>query len=188
MIIYLEGVDGTGKSTLVRMLEDSLSEFGKVDAKANERIPTYPTRPNRVNQTKLFKELKAMARDNVIHIIDRGPISDIIYRVFDDYDPVTTLDKVEEFIKLYNNRILTIYCRNSNAKRNMLERGDDNPIAIAKHDELSKSFDIVMNILFNNLSCNCAIYDFNDRNSIGEVLGHANYFVYMGLGVNGLCN
>ena len=181
MIIYLEGVDGTGKSTLVRMLEDTLSKFGKVDAEANKRIPTHPNRPGRVTQAKLFKELKAMARDNVIHIVDRGPISDVIYRVFDAHTSVTTMKKVQEFLDEFNNRVLLIYCRNNAAKRNMLERGDDNPIAIEKHDEISKAFDIVMDLVFNHLPCNCAIYDYTNNTSIGEVLGYANYFAYMGL-------
>ena len=181
MIIYLEGVDGTGKSTLVRMLEDTLSRFGKVDAEGNKRIPTHPNRPGRVTQAKLFKELKAMARDNVIHIVDRGPISDVIYRVFDTHKSVTTMEKVQDFLQEFNNRVLVIYCRNNMAKRNMLERGDENPIAISKHDELSKAFDIVMELVFKNLACNCAIYDYTYSNSINEVLGHANYFAYMGL-------
>lgn len=181
MIIYLEGVDGSGKSTLVKMLEDSLSQFGKVDTEGNKRIPTHPNRQDRVTQAKLFKELKAMARDNVIHIVDRGPISDLIYRVFDTHKSVTTMDKVQEFLQEFNNRVLLIYCRNDMAKRNMLERGDENPVAIEQHDKLSKSFDIVMNLLFSNLRCNYNVYDYTNTNSINEVLGHANYFVYMGL-------
>ena len=181
MIIYLEGVDGTGKSTLVRMLEDSLSQFGKVDAEANKRIPTHPNRPGRVTQAKMFKELKAMARDNVIHIVDRGPISDVIYRVFDAHKSVTTIEKVQEFLQEFNNRVLTIYCRNNVAKRNMLERGDDNPVAIEKHDELTKAFDIVMQLIFKNLHCNYGIYDYTDDRSINEIIGFANYFAYMGL-------
>lgn len=181
MIIYLEGVDGTGKSTLVRMLEDTLSKFGKVDAEGNKRIPTHPNKLDRVTQAKLFKELKSMARDNVIHIVDRGPISDVIYRVFDKHTSVTTIDKVQDFLEEFNNRVLLIYCRNDSAKRNMLERGDENPIAIEQHEKLTKVFDIVMDLVFNHLSCNYAIYDYTNNNSINEVLGHANYFAYMGL-------
>lgn len=179
MIIYLEGADGSGKSTLVELLKDSLHKYAKVDAEANKRIPTHPKKPGRLTETQMYNQLKQMAKDNVIHIIDRGPISDIVYRVFDDYPALTTIDKLENFLADNNNRILTIYCSSPIAQVKMMERGDDNPIAIEHHSEISKVFNIVMDSIYNTLPYNYIVYDFNRQGSINEVLALANYFCYM---------
>ena len=182
MIIYLEGPDGSGKSTLVSSIVDALNENPDVkylNPDAKELVSTYPKDPNRLTERQLFAQLKKMAMSDEIHILDRCFISDCVYRVFDNYKPVTTLHKCIEFLKKYNQKVFTIYCRTKDAEDYMLKRGDDNPIAIEKHKEITRVYDMVMSLVSANLKYNYFKYDFTKKRSINELLGAISYFVYM---------
>jgi thymidylate kinase len=180
MIIYLEGPDGSGKSTLVDSIVDVL-EGSNIQYMNNAKIlvSTYPKDPDRLNEKQLFVNLKKMANSNTVYILDRCFISDCVYRVFDNYKPVTTLHKCIEFLQKYNNRVYTIYCRTANAEEYMLKRGDDNPIAIQKHKEITRVYDLVMSLISSAIKYNYFKYDFTKKRSINELLGAISYFVYM---------
>ena len=183
MIIYLEGPDGSGKSTLIEALNDMLVGSGyEVDACANRFIPTHPLakyRPDgasRIDETTMYRALKKMAKSDKIYIVDRGPISDIIYRTFDDFEPVTTLSRfISELQKLQHTKI--IYCHNNKAEEMMLKRGDDNPIAIAKHKEISKLYELVFEQIESQCPCKVVEYDFTKRSALNEMIGYINCLV-----------
>lgn len=183
MIIYLEGPDGSGKSTLTQHICKALDEHPDVryiNPNARDLVPTHPNRPDiRMNEKALFAKLRRMALDNEVHILDRCFISDCIYRIFDDFAPVTNIHKCIEFLNKHNKRVFTIYCRTANAEDFMLKRGDDNPIAIKKHKEITKAYDMIMSLIFANVKYNCFKYDFTKKRSINELLGAINYFVAM---------
>ena len=180
MIIYLEGPDGSGKTTLIDSIGDVLEGANVYyDVHGKKLVSTYPQDPNRLTERQLFAVLRKMAKSNYVYIIDRCVISDIVYRVFDNYKPVTILHKVIEFLKKYNTEVFLIYCRNDKAEKYMLERGDDNPIAISKHKEISRVFDLVMSEIAANIKYNYYKYDFTKKRSINELLGDISYFVYM---------
>lgn len=181
MIIYLEGPDGSGKSTLVDSIIDILEGSNYLyHPEAKKLVSTYPKDPNRLTEKQLFAKLKGMATDNeVVYIIDRCFISDCVYRVFDNYKPVTTLHKCIEFLKKYNNKVFMIYCRTKDAEEYMLKRGDDNPIAIQKHKEITRVYDLVMSLVSSSIKYNYYKYDFTKKRSINELLGAISYFVYM---------
>ncbi len=182
MIIYLEGPDGSGKSTLLRNLKEVLQQKWLVDAYGNMRIPTHPARSGRVSEKTLYSELKKMANDKYkVYIVDRGPISDIVYRVFDDYSQVTTLSKLTEFMRNNSRGIYTIYCCSSKAEENMLKRGDDNPIALTKHKEITKVYNLVMNVLQSAVKYNIVTYDYNKRGDFNKIMQGAQYFCHMGM-------
>lgn len=180
MIIYLEGPDGSGKSTLVDSIVDVL-EGSNIQYMENAKVlvSTYPKDQDRLNEKQLFNTLKRMATANVVYIVDRCFISDCVYRVFDNYKPVTTLHKCIEFLKKYNQKVFTIYCRTKDAENYMLKRGDDNPIAIEKHKEITRVYDMVMALVSANLKYNYFKYDFTKKRGINELLGAISYFVYM---------
>lgn len=182
MIIYLEGPDGSGKTTLKETIYDSLSNAGyNVIPNGLDLIPTHPREgENRMNESQLFKQLRKMANEKAIYICDRGPISDCVYRVFDAYQSVTTINKLKTFIEKNNSKILLIYCRTNKAEDAMKTRGDESQIALTRHKEITKLFDMVMSIIMSNLKFNTLKYDFTKKKQINEVIGSANYWAYMG--------
>lgn len=183
MIIYLEGPDGSGKSTLCLSASEMLRESGYVvDDNANVLVPTHPKLDNRLNEKQLFAQLKEMANSKYVYIIDRCMISDYVYRVFDSFNTVTTFAKIIKFLKDYAHKILLIYCNNKKAEKYMLERGDESPIAIQHHSEISKVFDIVMDSIKPVMPYTFIHYDFTKRKAINETLGKISYFAYMNNG------
>lgn len=177
MIVYLEGPDGSGKSTLNKVLTDTLLEITNVISDAESLISTHPARPGRVSKKELFSRLKTMANSKDVYILDRGPISDIVYRVFDDYKSVASVLDVMNFIQTYNNRVLIIHCDSDKAEENMLKRGEDNPVALEKHKELRKVYKLFMDMLDATLPYNLIRYDYNNKLSINNVIGFTSYFV-----------
>ena len=179
MIIYLEGPDGSGKTTLVQNIWDQLVRKYYVTIGAEEDIPTHPKRQNRISEGELFKKLKKMAKSNIVYVLDRGPLSDIIYRIFDEYKTVTTLSKMLDFLVRYNNKILMVYCHTPDAEKYMLERGDDNPVALAKHKDITRAYNLVMSLIKDKCKYNFAEYDFTKRNSVKTTMDLIDYFCYM---------
>lgn len=148
MLIYVEGVDGSGKTRLVKKLAKDFRKMGyRVDDKAELRVITHP-KGNRVSESVLYKELELMMRDkSTLFIMDRGPLTDIIYRLVDQEKSVTELGKFLTWASDLADVLNIIYCRTSNAKELMLQRGDDNPYAVKYHDILLRAYEMVMPLL-----------------------------------------
>lgn len=149
MIIYFEGPDGAGKSTLIDAVDNELrnreNDFS-VCKHAEQLMPTHPKDKNRMLGTHVISKLFECANDDDnIYLIDRGLISDWVYRLFDGYKPVcdirTILNVLSEIV--YNDKGIIVYCNSALAEQKMLERGDDNPIALQRHKEISHAFDLV---------------------------------------------
>lgn len=171
MIIYIEGVDGSGKTTLA----DKIAKMCKKEKFVYERyaernISTKPDAVNRITFEELVEKFEFMANDKVLHILDRGPISDCIYRMFDDYEPV---GKLQDYISLFDrckNKLMIVYARTKKAEEMMRKRGDDNPVAISHHKELSKAYDLVMGIVNTYLNNKIIPYDFSKRNATSYIV------------------
>lgn len=168
MIIIVEGVDGSGKSTLLnRLYTDFFDEVDKIEFNGEAYIPTHPKSLYRISEKSLYTQLNKMCKDKTLYLVDRGPISDIIYRVFDNYKSVTTLDKLLNFISTHS-KIFYIYCNTDKSLEAMTERGDDNPIAFEKHKELKKLYNIVMGTIKSKTDCFYE-YDFTKKNSYNKL-------------------
>lgn len=143
MIIYLEGPDGSGKSTLSDAITDELitRDMTVIQTKDGQcDIDTHPKSKYRNTPQQLIEAFVDMAYKDAIFVLDRGPISDVIYRHFDDYKPVLNESQVADLLSLLKDKVKVIFCDNDVAEQKMLERGDDNPIAIEKHKDITNCY------------------------------------------------
>lgn len=169
MLIIFEGADGSGKSTYINELDYKLRCTNYVVKDAQDMIPTKPFEPNRVTDVYLLDKLSTMALDKQrIFLMDRGPISDIIYRLFDNYDSVaTTKQLINLFVELQK-YIIIVYAKTKDAFGYMQARGDDNQVAINNHANICKAYDIFFTMLKMILPFNVIDYDFTDKHSVKE--------------------
>lgn len=159
MIIYLEGPDGSGKSTLAQSIAAFCDATGIRRIYGEPLISTNPKDPKRVTKKYLLEAMTEMFENKkVCYILDRGPISDCIYRLFDDYEPVISFPELCEFLQKNDTNMLLVYCNNHRAEELMRKRGDDNQIALAKHHKISQAYDMAMFCLFKIV--NCTKYNF----------------------------
>lgn len=148
MIIYLEGPDGSGKTRLVKTIIWHMKNR-TIDYKLGEPlIPTNPRVKGRVTKNDLIVKLYDMlTNDKVCYILDRGPISDCIYRLFDEYEPVIEMKKLLDLYIRYSDKMLFVYCNNERAEEYMNERGDDNPVSLTKHHKITQVYEMIMPLL-----------------------------------------
>jgi energy-coupling factor transporter ATP-binding protein EcfA2 len=159
MIVYIEGVDGSGKSTLAKAISDYLKthEFDNkpwiIHPKAHQLMVTHPWRINRITAEQLRERLVRYLLSPEIYIVDRGELSDIIYRTFDNdkYQALMTLKEYYSLYQEYHHRYVIIHCDSDDSKPLMLARGEDNPISISEHHNLRYLFKQIMP-LFNAIS------------------------------------
>lgn len=163
MIIYLEGPDGSGKSTLSdaitnELIKRDLPVIQTKDGKCD--IDTHPRSQYRNTAPQLIMNFVDMAYKDAIYVLDRGPVSDVVYRQFDEYEPVINSGQLYCLLNMTVDKVYVVYCRTDVAEEKMLERGDDNPIAIKKHKEIAKAYDELMSNMF-GLPYN--IFDYTDQ-------------------------
>jgi len=154
MIIYFEGPDGSGKSTLITYLSRRLDQLQrlrgiKIVEHAERMIPTRPYQPNRITPEALMNKLDEMVKDNdTVYILDRGPLSDIIYCTFNGYQPVISLGTWLGFWVANRDAITIVYCDSDVAEEMMLARGDNYPIAVQYHKQIRYMYRQVMSMLW----------------------------------------
>lgn len=175
MIIYIEGVDGSGKSTLKGRLLKRLEQIKdlhniKIYPEGETLIPTHPSKANRLSREDLFKQLSKMANDpNTVYICDRGPLSDIIYRAFDDYKPLVSLEELLWFWGTQGIMIVTVHCVNDRSEELMKERGEENPVAIQYHKALKYIYNQIMP-LFGAINYDFSVESDEKLSSINTIL------------------
>lgn len=176
MIIYLEGVDGTGKSTLADALAKRLEDLKPVKGFSVVRDGELliRTRPGsrKLNQEQLIEKLSDMAiSGDTIYICDRGPLSDIIYRTFDDESPVLPLDNFWFIWLAHQMFIVTVFCDSDKAQELMVARGDDNATAINRHKELRYLYQQIAP-MFNMIPYDVAKHGHDLQEVVNVILAH----------------
>lgn len=163
MIIQLEGPDGSGKSTLAKLIRAKLIKNNIPFCYDNIEniIPTKPTASHRLDKHALFKKMTQLAKDKRVYILDRGAISDVVYRIFDDYKPIVSLPEIIEFFKKNNRRSFIVFCRTHLAEQKMLERGEDNPTSLNRHKELTKVYNLVEDCFRDKILMNIEHFDYS---------------------------
>lgn len=160
MIILLEGVDGSGKTTLYRELQ---KEFNYNFIKGLPR-----------DDNGHYLWWKKKIESPYIYFIDRGFISEWVYRpIKDDAEPNISL---EEIGNLCSRNLLVLWCNNKNGYKNILERGDD-------YINNKKEYDMIVNryiqvITTINWFTNSCIYEYDyEKDSLEELLKYIKDFI-----------
>lgn len=106
MIIFVEGPDGSGKSTLIHQL--------------SERYMTARI-PKAAENAKLWSKMcNACRSDNVL--FDRSPLTECVYRTFDGSDRKFNITDVIAWLK----RGKIVYCSTDTSYEDSVNRGEDN--------------------------------------------------------------
>jgi len=151
MIVYIEGVDGSGKSTFAKAITEYLQERGfKVHPKAEKLMVTHPWRLDRVTPSKLSSELRRCLSSKDIFIVDRGELSDIIYRTFDnhEYSALMSLKDYYDHYQQHSHQYIIVHCDSDRSEQLMLARGEDNKISIVEHQKLRYLFNQIMPLFY----------------------------------------
>lgn len=151
MLIFIEGVDGSGKSTLINKLCDGDLIDAKVDVKRSCR-----------NFTEYYRELSRL-KGNII--FDRCFISELIYRIEDGKK--TTLNLMD-ILNSVQGLCKIVYCSNRRAYENAILRGEDNITDPDRHELISNAYDLFMNIIekFTNIPICRYDFEFDDVSSV----------------------
>lgn len=127
MLVIFEGVDGSGKTTVIKKLKE---KFGW------EEI-IWPGKQE--NPTKFIKMVKKFTEDHVVEIndnrvylMDRGGVGEILYGTLENRLSSTTPIAYKPLVDLWE-KCVFVYCRNDNAYDNAIRRGED---GITKKEEI----------------------------------------------------
>lgn len=135
MIIWIEGVDGTGKTTLCKTLHET---YGYNAAKGIERQCNKKT-----ECTDWRKLICTLHETRGTYIIDRSPITELVYRLVDTDPSYISSDLLKEMC--INSKC--IFCESDTAFRDAQIRGEDNIIEYKLHSKLSQLYPVVVELL-----------------------------------------
>ena len=124
MFVLVEGIDGSGKSTLV----NELSKYYSIIVSKNKNNMVYLS-----NLTMLSDE---------VYVCDRSVLSDMAYRIFDGEEPYCSLMQILNLVK----HSIIIYCKNKHSYKKSIERGEDNIINKKDSKKLSDIYDTIMSM------------------------------------------
>lgn len=136
MIVFVEGVDGSGKSKLTEQLKEKGYKTHTVNSSSEE-----------------VKEWMELIEETDTLVMDRGSfISDLVYRIVDG-KPRRGMDLfcISAILKT---PVKIIYCKTDTAFDDAIRRGEDNIVDRNVHDELCNTYDKVMRMfsLFTDVS------------------------------------
>lgn len=156
MFVIIEGIDGSGKSTLSKELE----YIGAVKIAGENRL-------NEDSISEFLERIKYLSTLKTIYFCDRSFISDIIYRYFDQKTPAKyTLEDLYKFCKYTN---VIVYCKSTTSYDNAIKRGEDNIVCKGISNQLSMYYDFVISIIERYNICKIINYDYNVNNNYEQI-------------------
>lgn len=150
MLVFVEGVDGSGKSTLCEKLKGlgydvirtaNYTENDFLEDDYWRRCSDYPL------------------------IMDRSPITEFCYRIYDKRISEYKLSTLEYLVD--SNKI--IYCKTKKSFDNAMQRGEDNITTRQSHKEISRIYDHFMSMMRVFTNVEILEYDWT-KNTIDEVV------------------
>lgn len=150
MLILVEGVDGSGKSTLVR----KLAELGYTTLYP----PRCITDPFQLYTNAIFSKSSI--------IFDRSFVSDMVYRLQDNEKP----DKIDlAMAAQILNSCKVIHCDTKYSYRNSIERGEDNITSEVQHKLIKEYYNVILTLFNKFTKVKIFKYDFT-KVKIEEVI------------------
>lgn len=122
MVILIEGNEGVGKTSLINALQEHLTF---ISVKYSKHF---------MNPYGMFS---TMAKSSDLYVVDRGFVSDMVYRAIDGECPHTTL---REIVELCERDVKIVFCYNDNAFENAIKRGETNIVSKEVHDKINEYF------------------------------------------------
>ena len=162
MIILVEGNEGTGKTTLINEI--------------SKRLHCVTVKyPKEVKGT--FMMLYYFARSNTTFLLDRGFVSDIVYRMWDKKEGQMSLYQVGKLLGENENNIAIIFCHNRHSFINAKNRGEDYIVNENDHNQIERNFEAVEAILkqFTNVEIYDYDYEYQNINDIMTFIMGENY-------------
>lgn len=123
MLVILEGVDGSGKTTLIEILKSVmkckvLTGYWDCD------------------------ECVKAAKSSEIYLSDRSPITDIVYRLCDGGER-RNLD-LFCLTKILSEKSKVIYCNTDSSYEDAMARGEDNITDKTLHERIRTMYDVII--------------------------------------------
>lgn len=124
MIIFVEGCDGSGKSTLINQLSEHFIVV---------RIPRVAE--DRYAWDKLCLMCKNLSDRHIL--VDRSPLTEYIYRSEERTESKFQFASVMNWLR----RGKFVYCRSYTAHEDAMKRGEDNITTKSRHDKIQQFYD-----------------------------------------------
>ncbi len=170
MIVLFEGVDGGGKSTLIKRLLETFPGSQELE---------WPGRKKRSTEEFLeaansfIEEHKDKANDGRLYCVDRCGLGEFIYGPLIGREMATTSKYVEVFKDFLKGKLLVL-CINPDAHKLAIERGEDGP---AKDPQFHKYISAGYKALANGTGLHLLGYNFQKdpeqyEGIVGAILAH----------------
>lgn len=172
MIIFIEGIDGAGKTTLYNALRDI--RFEHIDgSKINFEQTVNAHNPYVTGyELEAFNmRLRSQRNSKDIYIYDRSPISELVYRMWDEKYCKYKLEFFEDLVR-GTIGFAVIYCKPSNLKHAWdmrTERDKDDISTESDRDEIAQHYDSVMDVFEKLLHVPICLYDWTVHADISTV-------------------
>lgn len=144
MLIFVEGPDGSGKTTLCKEL---------IDNKAADILVKVPRGTK--NQNDFYDRIRH-CKNKIL--FDRCFISDLVYRLWDNGKPDgMSLDDMFFVLSKSDSRI--IFCKTDSAFDDAQKRGETFITNRKNHDIISSNYDVIQNMLRKFTDIPVMVYD-----------------------------
>lgn len=156
MLILVEGVDGSGKTTLCKQLVDKCKvQQININGALSEAFDLYRSFVSHVTIC------------NTTVITDRSFVTDLVYRLSDD-KPRETID-LSQMCYLLRGPVAIVLCETDTSYEDAMKRGEDNIIDKQRSDEIKKTYEIITSMF--NKFLNVPVYKYNwKKQNVGDVI------------------
>lgn len=139
-IFLVEGVDGSGKTTLVNKLKEQYSDINVVHTVPRDWVQLESS----VNLWQyLLEKIKSKVKQENIVLIDRSFITDFVYRTRVDIGKPSM--EFNEFAYLmYTYKLKIIYCNTNAAYVNAKARGENYITNVTIHSNICETYEHFM--------------------------------------------